>query len=89
MNVYSITNSQGQSYGMYDVNKKLTDAGIPADVIAQGETAIANYALDHSITLPTDDKQEPKTEQLAMNNTKAAGQLPKPENSGAQLDLVA
>jgi len=89
MNVYSITNSQGQGYDRYDVNKKLTDAGIPADVVAQGETAIENYATEHGITLPTDDKQDVKPEQPAANTTTVAQQLPKPQNSGEALDLMA
>jgi len=88
MNIYSISNSMGQSYDKYDVNKKLTDAGIPADVIAKGETAIQNYAVEHGITLPESDKKEAKPEQLAAN-APAAGKPPKPENAGATLDLVA
>jgi len=88
MNIYAITNSQGQNYSQFDVNKKLTDAGIPANIIAQGETAIQNYALEHGITLPTGDKQQPKNEQLATN-VPAAGKPPKPENTASLLDFAA
>jgi len=88
MNIYSISNSMGQSYDKYDVNKKLTDAGIPADVIAKGETAIQNYAVEHGITLPESDKQDAKPEKTAAN-AQVASKQPKPENTGAALDTVA
>lgn len=60
MNVYAITNAQGETYNTYDVNKKLKDLGIPDEIIEQGEDAIENYAQENSITLPTSDEQEQK-----------------------------
>src|SRR5574344_859994 len=60
MNVYAITNAQGETYSTYDVNKKLEDAGIPDEVIERGEDAIETYAQENGITLPTSEKQEEK-----------------------------
>lgn len=69
MNVFSISNSQGQNYDKYDVKKKLEDSGIPENVIAQGETAVENYASAHGITLPTSDQQKPKTVPNKVNGS--------------------
>lgn len=51
MNIYSITNAEGQTLNIYDVNKKLEDLGIPDDIIEQGEAAIEDYASDNNIDL--------------------------------------
>ena len=51
MNISSLTNEFGQSLSRYDVEDKLKDLGIPDDVIAQGESAIEDYAFKNSIDL--------------------------------------
>lgn len=63
MNIYAISNAQGQSYSRWDINKKLEDLGIPAKVIAQGQKAIEDYASEHGITLPASEAPATKTSQ--------------------------
>lgn len=72
MNIYAISNSQGQAYSTLDVNKKLEDAGIPDEVIQKGDDAVQAYAYEHHITLPTSDEQQ-KTEQPKTVGLKKGG----------------
>jgi len=90
MNVYSITNAQGQVYDKYSVNKKLEACGIPADVIAKGESAINNYASEHQITLPSSDKVGKKHEKHGKHEVKnQVAQISKQEGVGDQFDKTA
>src|SRR5574344_33534 len=67
MNVYAITNAQGENYSTYEVNQKLEELGIPSDVIEQGEDAIEEYAQEKSITLPkSDERTQPQTQTKAQ-----------------------
>jgi len=63
MNVYAISNSQGDVYGKYEINNRLEKLGIPTDVIAKGEAAIEEYASENQITLPSSDPKEVKAPQ--------------------------
>jgi len=69
MNIYAISNSQGHSYSMLDINKKLKDLGIPSDVVAKGQSAIQEYAFKNKIVLPASDKQEIQAEPAEVNGS--------------------
>jgi len=93
MNIYAISNSQGQSYGTLDVNKKLKDAGIPDETIQKGETAIQAYAYEHHIDLPTSDQQEktkqPQTVGLAKGGDHKAEMDSQLEALGVPTETIA
>lgn len=44
--------SSHNSVSRYEMNSQYRKAGIPDDIISQGETAIQNYAFENQITLP-------------------------------------
>lgn len=51
MNIYAITDGSGSTLSKYDIDARLQDMGIPEDVIAEGESAISDYADANSIDL--------------------------------------
>lgn len=57
------SNSNSQSYYtvQQNYNTMLESAGIPSEVISQGQSAIEEYAKQNNITLPT--VQQPKSNQ--------------------------
>ena len=60
------SNSNSQSYYtvQQNYNTMLESAGIPSEVISQGQSAIEEYAKQNNITLPT--VQQPKSNQRAQ-----------------------
>lgn len=60
------SNSNSQSYYtvQQNYNTILESAGIPSEVISQGQSAIEEYAKQNNITLPT--VQQPKSNQRAQ-----------------------
>ncbi len=60
------SNSNSQSYYtvQQNYNTMLESAGIPSEVISQGQSAIEEYAKQNNITLPT--VQQPKSTQRAQ-----------------------
>lgn len=48
-----------------DIETKLKALGIPSDIIAQGKTAVENYAAQNNITLPTPPAQGSKLNVMA------------------------
>ena len=60
------SNSNSQSYYtvQQNYNTMLESAGIPSEVISQGQSAIEEYAKQNNITLPTG--QQPKSNQRAQ-----------------------
>ena len=47
-----------------DPSSKLTALGVPANIIAQGDSAIQKYAQEHGINLPA--KQQPQQQEKPM-----------------------
>lgn len=77
MGIYAILNSLGHSYSRLDVNEKLKQAGIPADIIQKGEAAIQAYADENHITLPSSDeiqRTEAKPEEKTVGLKKGGGE---------------
>lgn len=60
------SNSNSQSYYtvQQNYNTMLESAGIPSEIISQGQSAIEEYAKQNNITLPT--VQQPKSNQRAQ-----------------------
>ena len=62
--VSSNSNSQSSYTVQQNYNTMLESAGIPSEVISQGQSAIEEYAKQNNITLPT--VQQPKSNQRAQ-----------------------
>ena len=58
---FSVNSVSSHSVSRYEMKSQYRNAGIPDDVISQGETAIQNYAFENGITLPdfTSQDEEP------------------------------
>lgn len=58
---FSVNSVSSHSVFRYEMKSQYRNAGIPDDVISQGETAIQNYAFENGITLPdfTSQDEEP------------------------------
>lgn len=55
---FSISALRASGMTTYAVQSQLSQLGIPDDIIEQGDTAIANYAYQNHITLPTAQQDE-------------------------------
>ena len=76
------SNSNSQSYYtvQQNYNTMLESAGIPSEVISQGQSAIEEYAKQNNITLPT--VQQPKSNQRAQ--TQEGNLFGKQNNAGSE-----
>lgn len=65
---FSVNSVSSHSVSRYEMKSQYRNAGIPDDVISQGETAIQNYAFENGITLPdfTSHDEEPLFEMIQM-----------------------
>ena len=55
---FAVSALRASGMSTYAVQSQLSQLGIPDDVIEQGDTAIANYAYQNHITLPTPQADE-------------------------------
>ena len=68
----------------YERESQYRKAGIPDDIIAQGQTAIENYAFENSITLPDFTTQDEESLFDFADNEEVAEQNQPPTDAEAK-----